>query len=401
MAGREKPWRVQLPVYGAGLFSNSMSDLAAIALPLYLATLGMGPVAIGFVVGVRHALPFLLAIHGGALMDRLGAHRLMTISAAVGALVIAGFPLSHQVAAIVSLQLVNGLCASMSWIGAQTCFGLLLHGDAVYSGRFSFALRVGSFAGPPLVGLGWDWLGPWGAFSVMVAWALGALACSLAMQTPEGAAPEASRRFRMTDLLPRLSDYAAAFRLATIPGMTIVLLVTVLRIAASGVQDSFYTVYLQSVGISATRIGLLVTVSAAVAAGSSLTVGFFTRFMTPVWLLIVTTFGSIVFVCATPLMTTFAMLMGAAALRGFCMGLSQPLMLSILVDAAGRGSQGKGVALRTTANRAASALTPITMGAIAGFAGLELSFLIMGALLSLATLGVAAYVWRRPELADA
>ncbi len=399
--GNKASLRMQVPVYAAGLFSNSMSDLMAIALPLYLATIDNSPTTIGIVIGVRHFLPLLLAIHGGALMDRLGARRLMILCSLVGAIVLLLFPTTGYIPAIIVLQMINGLCASMGWIGAQTSFGILLHGSVAYSGRFSFALRLGSFLGPPMVGFAWDHFGPWGAFGVTGGWAVGILISGLLMASPAIAAPEAARRLRMSDLLPRLSDYRAAFRLATIPGMTIVLMVTVLRIAASGIQDSFYTVYLQSIGISATRIGLLVTAAAAVAAFSSLTVSFFTRWMTPVWLLIVTTFGSILFVSITPLMGSFEWLAVSAALRGFCMGLSQPLMLSILVDASGRGSQGKGVALRTTANRAASALTPVAMGAIAGFAGLDASFLVMGALLGLATLAVSAYVWRRPHLAQA
>ena len=48
---REAPLRVQLPVYAAGMFSNSMSDLASIALPLYLATIDPSPITIGLVIG--------------------------------------------------------------------------------------------------------------------------------------------------------------------------------------------------------------------------------------------------------------------------------------------------------------------------------------------------------------
>ncbi|MDB5508299.1 MAG: putative arabinose efflux permease, family [Hyphomicrobiales bacterium] len=398
-AERTAPWRVQLPVYAAGLFSNSISDLASIALPLYLATIDPSPVMIGLVIGARHFLPLLLAIHGGALMDRLGARRLMVFCSALAVVVLLLFPTTGFIPLIILLQMINGLCASMGWIGAQTSFGLMLHGNQTYSGRFAFALRLGSFIGPPLTGLAWDRLGPWGAFGMMALWASGTLFSALTIAPTELDRRDPDRRLRIADLLPRLSDYRAAFRLATIPGMTIVLMVTVLRIAASGIQDSFYTIYLVSIGMSATLIGVLVTLSSALAAVSSLLVGRLTRYMPPVWLLLLTTFGSIVFVAVTPLLGSFAALAIVAAMRGVCMGISQPLMLSILVDAAGRGSQGKGVALRTTANRVAGAVTPAAMGTIASVAGLDASFLIMGALLSLATGLVAAYVWRRPELA--
>ncbi len=81
------------------------------------------------------------------------------------------------------------------------------------------------------------------------------------------------------------------------------------------------------------------------------------------------------------------------------MGVSQPLMMSMLIGAAGKGSQGKGAALRTTANRVAAAVTPISMGAIAGVAGLGNSFFVIGGVLLVALFVIAAYVWRRPEIA--
>ena len=52
-------------------------------------------------------------------------------------------------------------------------------------------------------------------------------------------------------------------------GEQIVLVITVMRIAASSIQDSFYPVWLQQIGLPATQIGLLITVSSAIAAASS------------------------------------------------------------------------------------------------------------------------------------
>ena len=71
-----------------------------------------------------------------------------------------------------------------------------------------------------------------------------------------------------------------------------------------------------------------------------------------------------------------------AGLRGLCMGVSQPLMLSVLAEASGEGSLSRGAAVRTTANRVASASTPIAMGWIAGGFGLASSFYITGAVLA-------------------
>ena len=63
------PLRTQIPIYAAGMFANSLSDVASVVLPLWLSKGGISTAEIGLVLGVRHLLPFLFSIHGGALMQ--------------------------------------------------------------------------------------------------------------------------------------------------------------------------------------------------------------------------------------------------------------------------------------------------------------------------------------------
>lgn len=288
----------------------------------------------------------------------------------------------------------------MGWLGAQTLFGQTMRRDHVYAGRFAFALRVGGFTGPPLAGLVWDNLGVGSGFLFISLWAGGAIVAALLLPADAGGAAGASKRkAKLSDVVPRMKDYVAAFRLATIPAMSVVLMITVVRIAASSVQDSFYPLYLATIGYSATQIGLLVTISAATAAASSLTIGWVTRYVSPMWALIMSAALSVVTVSVTPLLPSFTALALVAGLRGLTMGISQPLMMSMLIGAAGPGSQGKGAALRTTANRVAAAVTPMVMGAVAAMTSLATSFYVIGGLLLLAALVVATHVARRPELA--
>jgi DHA1 family multidrug resistance protein-like MFS transporter len=399
-ADQTVPLRTQLPVYGVGLFANSMSDVGSVILPIWLASLGASPATIGLVIGVRHILPFFFAIHGGALMDRLGTKRLLAVSSCVSALMIFSFPLQEWLPLIIALQMVNGYGASMSWVGAQTAFGKLLNANPAYAGRFAFGLRMGSFIGPPMVGFAWDYFGKWGGFIFFGLWSLGAFASTMALPEIPGSRRGGPRPFRARDLLPRMADYRAALRLAYLPVMGTVLVVTMLRVAASSIQDSFYPIYLQSIGLSATEIGLLVTVSSFVAAFAALTVGPLAHLVRPVWLLIWSGMGSVLFVAITPLQHSFLPLAVVAACRGVCMGVSQPLMLSILANAAGVGSLGVGAALRTTANRLSAGLTPIAMGYTAHVFGLEESFLITGAVLMAGMVVVAITVARNQHLAD-
>ncbi len=393
------PWRIQAPVYGAGMFASTVTDVISIILPVWLAGTGKSAAAIGLIIGSKHILPILLAIHGGALMDRFGARGVMVGCLMLSVVTLPLFPVAGWIPLIVLLQVISGFGSSMGWLGAQTLFGQIMRRDHLYAGRFAFALRMGGFIGPPIAGLVWDHMGVGSGFIFLGLWALGAVVMALMVPKESIAAPERAQKARIGDMLPRWSDYRAAFRLATIPAMSVVLMITVVRISASSVQDSFYPLYLTTIGYSATQIGLLMTISAATAAASSLTIGWITRYALPMWVLIVSAGFSVIFVSVTPLMPSFHALAAIAALRGLAMGISQPLMLSMLIGAAGKGSQGKGAALRTTANRVAAAVTPISMGAIAGFAGLADSFLIIGAFLLTADIIIAIYVWRRPQIA--
>ena len=75
------PWRIQGSVYGAGMFASTVTDVISVILPVWLAGTGKSAAAIGLIIGAKHILPILLAIHGGALMDRFGARSVMAPTA--------------------------------------------------------------------------------------------------------------------------------------------------------------------------------------------------------------------------------------------------------------------------------------------------------------------------------
>lgn len=392
-------WRVQIPIYLTGFFSNSLNDVAGIVLPLWLHGQNASAATVGLVIGARHILPFFFAIHGGALMDRFGPRRLMVWCCLLSIFAIPLFPVVVWLPGVFLLQMFNGYGSAIGWLGAQTQFGLHMRGSHKLAGRFAFILRMGSFIGPPIAGLAWDHFGTFGGFTVLTLWAVGTFVSAyFAPSTSARGSGALARNLRFADFMPRISDYSAALRMAALPGMTIVLMVTVIRIGASSVQDSFYPLYLTTIGFSATQIGILVTVSSAVAAAGALLVGPVVRIVPPIWTLILSSAVSVIFVAVTPLLTAFPALAVTSALRGLGMGLSQPLMLSMLIEASGRKAQGIGAALRTTANRAAAAITPTSMGVVASISTLATSFFMVGGVMLVGLAVISIYVRRRPHL---
>ncbi len=119
----------------------------------------------------------------------------------------------------------------------------------------------------------------------------------------------------------------------SVPAVAICAYLSAIRIGSYGVQESFYIVYLEKVGMSGTEIGLLAgTGHSLLGAVGALIVG-----MAPamgsvrrqLWMFLVSLVVAIALL-ATPLMTTFWPLFAAILLRGLLLGFNQPLMISIM-----------------------------------------------------------------------
>jgi MFS family permease len=389
------PLRVQWAVYASGYLATSMQNMAGLLIPLWVVlTLDPSAFVIGVILGSRQFLPVLLSIHGGAMMDHLGAKRVMIVFAVVGIIVPVIYPMAPWIWAVIILQMLGGLATTMSWMGAQTLIGQVMKGDATHSGRLGSASLLGNLTVPPIVGAAWDFLGPWGAFLIMSLWAGGLLFAAFMLPAPSKEISRGSDRLRIQDFIPRPSSYIQAFALLSIPAIAMVVMVSVMRNTTYAIRGSFYVVYLDGIHFSGTEIGFLMSAAGILGAGAALLVGRLTKIVKPIILLFATTAGTIIFISMTPLMSTFWMLMIIAGLWGASAGMSMPLMLSIMAKAADSQSQGKSVGMRLTANRLAATFLPVVMGAIADVAGIGNSFLIIGGGLLVLLAGIALYARR-------
>jgi MFS family permease len=400
--GDDLPLKVKLAVYGAGLFSNSLSNMMNIVVPLWAVTLDPRPLTLGLVLGARSFLPLLLAIHGGALMDRIGTRRVLLFFGMVAIITTPLYPALPMIPALIALQMLNGLSASMGWVGAQTLIGQIMKGSTRQAGRLSFFSRIGSVGGPPVIGLVWDFLGPWPTFALL---ALPGIAMWMTARVlppdPETIAETGAARppVRWRDLVPRPSDYIEAFRMLAVPAIAFVVLIAAVRISGNGIKSSFYVVYLEQIGMTGTLIGVLSSINSLSGGFSALATRAATRIMRAPLLLFLTVGLSIALITITPLMTSFVVLAIVASFRGATMGMSQPLMISIMAKSSG-SRQGRAVGLRTTTNRLITVVVPIAMGGLMEAFGIAMSFYITGAIVA-AMMLPALWAMRRAGLAQA
>ena len=393
MNGLRTALRQQLPIYGAGVFSNSNVTISSIIVPLWAVYLDMSPGIIGVLLGIRHLPGLLFAIHGGVLLDRLGARPVMIVFAAIAVVVPLLFPIMPWVWAMLVLQMVWGFATTMTWMGAQTSVSQLMRGSTRHAGRLSVSVRIGMLVGPPLAGWGWDVWGPWGGFIAISVWALGLLVSCMTIPTIDSDERPPARRFRASDLIPRRADYISALRMMTVPAIGICVYLSAVRIASYGVQESFYIVYLKEIGMSGENIGFLAgTAHSLLGAVGALMLTFAPRIRSvrrQLYLFLITLSIAVVLISITPLFRDFWPLFAAIALRGLMLGFNQPLMISVMAAASPPDVQGQTVGLRTTANRAASTVIPVAMGLMIEVIGLHASFYLMGVLM----MATCLWIW--------
>lgn len=386
------PWRVQTPIYMAGAFSNGSLHLASVIIPLWMLQLDPSPLLVGIALGARQVLPVLFSIHGGALMDRMGIRRVLVWFSFIGVVTPLLYPALPFLWAVLLLQMLSGISATMGWIGTQAQIGAVMKGSPKYAGRLTFFNKIGTLVGPPGTGLAWDLGGPWGGFGFLSLWGLALLVACVAMPRTEtkdgGGSGEPAAALTWRDAVPRGADYVEAFKLLGIPAIAFVMAVTLLHHSANGIATSFYVVWLKSIGMQGTTIGILISAASILGGIGSLAAGWCAQRFSTYRALIVTVSGAIILITITPLLGSFVLLAIASMLRGGFMGVTQPLLISLLVQAA-PNSRGKAVGLRTTVNRVAILVIPILMGAVAEVFGIAASFYVVGGLLMVVTLVTA------------
>jgi predicted MFS family arabinose efflux permease len=117
------------------------------------------------------------------------------------------------------------------------------------------------------------------------------------------------------------------------------------------------------------------------------------------WLMVGLTAASAALLMITPMLGgVFALLALAQTMRRGCEGVVQPLMFSMQARAVSRERQGAVVGLRVTNNRLSSIITPMAMGLLVEFFGIEKGFFVVGAILLLACAVLAIATLRTPEL---
>ncbi len=368
--------REKISYFASGFLALGLVPLTAVIVPLYALGIGATPAEVGIIMAMRSLLPFLLAIPGGAMIDRYGVRFVVTRLAFACAVLSLVYPFMTSVFHLVLLQLVFGVCQSFCWIGVQTGIGKTYRGDPVVTSHLGFWSMGGTFFGPFIIGFIWDYFGTDSSFAAAAVWC--GLMSILALQLSQEVSDmerSASRRQAVK------GDYSEAFGLLRDPVVFYIIACSSVRLGAVSLQTSFLPVYLAELEFSASQIGVLIGISAISSALSAFLHAILARWWSSEKILGVFIVLALIAVSSMSLTGSYGVLAFLNIAMGLAIGVTQPAMFSVLGAKISKDIQGLIVGLRTSSNRGATFLIPLFAGLTAGIISTQWTFLIIGTVL--------------------
>ncbi len=374
------------------VLTNGAWYVATPFIPLYLVAQGASAGVVGIVVGCSGIAPLLVSIHAGALVDERGPAVVTKISvflfAAAGVILTIGHGIWPTAVAYALMAVAN-----IGFAVAPQAIVAAVSTDATRIrnyGYYSLSNSAGAVAGPILGGLLAGRFGYAAAFSVVWIMMLPSFAVAASLHR----APKAPRH--------AVSIATAHTLVGTIlrqRGVGAILFISGMMVCAQALQQSFFPLYLNTVGLPAPLIGLVV------AAGSLGGMAVRTLLASGVsWLgysgsliyatgLVAIAFG------VTPFLRGFWPLACVSAFVGANMGFTMPLSMSLLVESVNAEFWGVALGIRQSVQRLGAIVSPFVFGFVSTARGIESAFYV-GALAFVGAAAIMARVGgqiRRPE----
>lgn len=344
--------------------------------------LGASAVDLGVVSASYAVLSLLLAAPMGRWVDRLGEVRFLIGGAGVISLTVVGLAFANTIPALAVAQALLGLGQVTSLVGLQT-FVANGGGKSGRDSRFGAFTVIGSLSqmvGPMASGFLYGTLGMPLSYVFFVAVIplgiaiLGSL--SLWMRPPSRHLEQAKAAAPAQE--PFFRSVADVMRQPSIPHAMIASMTVLSTI---DLLVAYLPAYGEANGIAANTIGLLLGVRAAASMASRLMMTRLVARSNRQRVLVQSLVLSTAAILVLPLTSHTVALFILLAVAGYGLGLGQPLSMSWVADKVPRAVRGTALGVRITGNRVGQLVVPLTVGAIAGAAGIGAIFYASGAML--------------------
>ncbi len=369
-----------------GGFGLGISIMVNFLVPLRAVEVGASLGVVGLIVGVGSIIPAILGAPIGALSDRFGPRRVFRFATAGAALTTGGMAFATHWGVLLAGMVVFGPFRAAAWASSQS-YITSIGGPADRArntSRFSFTTAATRAFNPLMIGAAAEVFGLRSSFFVIAGY--GALyfliASSLADPDPNPIEP--------TDSEPSAGGRSDALNLLRRPGIQVALLLSFARVWAASVLVAFYPLLLIERGVSTAVAGSVISANAAVGMVATLLVPRLSRrFSMEILTAAGLGLGAIGF-GIIPFMTGTAAAYIPSALVGVGEGLSLPLLIAMVSEAAGPQLRGLAIGIRISVNQLAQVSAALLMGAVVGAIGLAAGIPIAGATTAAVTLTATA-----------
>lgn len=356
-----------------------------VAVPVHALSLGLSPLQLGAVLSTPYMLPLMLAIPLGRLVVRHGVQRSMLRSGLGMVLAALTMILLPGVVGLLAGQVLIGLCHLQMVLAAQALIASLATGKLLerYFGWYTTCLSGGQALGPLLSGWLIELRGS--ALDAFAMVALVAMVSTLSAFGMKGAARQGAPVV-LADVGTR-----AQWRLFSDNRQAQVsILITLAAMFAISINGGYLPIYLDSLGVTPSRIGMLVSLHALVA----MLVRPFTaqliglcggRRDASAMALGLLALG----VLLTGWLDNLWLLALLALLIGIGSGLSQPLSMVLLAESVSEPLRSSAFGVRLMANQGVRVVAPMLFGGLLALGGFGLAFAVSGGL------GLLMLLWLR------
>jgi MFS family permease len=347
---------------GLGIANHVVLNGARVAVSLDALARGGSPATVGALMALFATLPMLLAIPAGRMADRTGVRLPMLAGScgiAVGALLPVIAPGMITLYATAALIGVSFMAFQVSAQYATGEFG----GPEARSRNFgllALGYSTSSIAGPLIAGLMIDHVGYRSAFALL---ALAPLVPVFILGTD---------RLPLPGPHPKHGSHGGrnAMDLIGHRDLRRVFAINALIAMAWELHTLFVPIYGNSVGLSASQIGLILAAFASATFVVRLLMPLIARRLTEHQVLTTALFiGGLVYL-AFPFSRSTATLMSLSFCLGLGLGAGQPMVMALLHSHAPPGRMGEATGVRTSLSNSMAVAVPLVFGAIGGTVGL-------------------------------
>ncbi len=344
-------------------------------IPLFAQSLGAAEFLVGIVVACFHLLAMFLAIPLGGLIERFGLRCMLLCGAMCNVLYSLLTLVAHSLWFLIFAQVIGGLGFLLLVVATQTYVGSMQENKAREKGfgLVTLSAAVGQTMGPALGGVLFAYAGYESVFAVALGLSLlGALtAAGSGSRTPPAKNKDMPRG---TARREQIKSLLSSTRLVCTLAFTFSVVVVV------SLRGSFLPLLLQEKGISESHIGILLSCFALSMTLVRVVVGRILGRITRLHLLVFTLVCLITGSGFVPLLGSPILLGMSLALFGVGFGFSQPLSMVMISDVSG---SGLAMGIRFFSTTAANFLSSLTMGWVAEYFNLSLTFYLGAAFLAL------------------